>query len=1374
MVRIESNGARISAASPQAYLNRLVALAPIGDATKKHFDTTSLLQGHRETPRMEILCPIQRILRHPKLARLGMLMLAITLTSGLASAESPEPNSRLATYQTPAGDGYFAISVTPQLNQQQLDSVTKGPRSVVVVVDTSASQSGYYRNQTLDAVRSVLAGLDPEVAVSIVAVDVKATPLSDRFAKPTSDTTTKAIKNLANRLPLGNTDLAAALRTADAMLAPQSGHRSMVYVGDGSSIGDVLDAEAFGKIADSLRSNQIAVHSLAIGPTTNVQLLASIANQTGGVTLIQSDDSKATPQQMGTMLADAASHSPLWIQSATLPEGFISAHGDRLPPLRTDRDSVLIGRFEGDTAGPLVVRTVAGDQQVDLTWDLEAEPSNPDFAFLPSLVTQSNDTNGLYLATAGSGYLRETARVMTENADQLAKAGALALKRGELKGAAAVAEMALSIDPNNPQALTVSNLASDQTKLTAQIVDAEGSGLLDPQAPGIRPDPLEAPSVLMDVVEAERAQAVGRTRAEVRAQLKAARQRLSQDPTGVAASLKILLDSVQAEPDLDVRVRDELAAQIVSAIQVAGRSEVRYSETQERQQEIKAQAATTERLLQETFRHEARVKTLVDQFSSLMRENRTSEAVFEVAPQVEELEPDTVISNAMKTQGHMVHNYRRWKKAQSMRQRNFVDSLLLNEEAFVPFVDDPPLQYTDAETWQRMSRRRLDRYGAIELTGNNAAERRIYKALNDDTELKFIDEPLENVVDILKQKHSIPIVIDLRALDDLGLTPDIPVTKNLESVSLRSGLRLLLQDLDLTYMIKDEVLQITTPDAAETNLVTKVYPVGDLVVPVIQLGGGGMGGGMGGGGMFAVPDEVRLSEKATSTQTAATPATTETESENTPLVVELNQLIKVEPSEGQTEAEAWDQYFADLSFADDRQRAIHDSRLRMTIRQGLRRAEKADEAGDAEKTKLEFQRICDIVGAALRQGHAQSWMYHGLALALQGTGADQSEVERAVLSAADFAETTDDLLNVARHMNQMNMQARAIELCKKAAQLDPYKSEAYLMGLGIARQTDDLAGISWACAGVLRQAWPESLQHIEDKARLTARSTYQRLLEEGRVMEAKQFENSVSDSVVRDCVVRVSWTGQADIDLLVEEPSGTVCSLQSPRSAGGGVLLGDSFSGDEPSVAGYSESYVCPEGFSGEYRILLRRVWGNVSTGHVTVDVITDVGRPEQHYFRRQIPLTEQNALITFQVQDGRRKQPVAEAKLVDLREQQAKINRNILAQQSAGAPVDLRSAADYYRDLALSGGNRGRNPFLRNGAVGFRPDITLLPEGASLQVLGIISADRRYVRITPGPFFSQIGDVTTFNFVTGDEGTGTGGGGDAFGGGGVGGGGQL
>src|SRR5205823_11644901 len=100
-------------------------------------------------------------------------------------------------------------------------------------------------------------------------------------------------------------------------------------------------------------------------------------------------------------------------------------------------------------------------------------------------------------------------------------------------------------------------------------------------------------------------------------------------------------------------------------------------------------------------------------------------------------------------------------------------------------------------------------------------------------------------------------------LEEASVSPDTPVTKTLRGVTLRSALRLILKDLELTYVIRDEVLQITTPEDAESQLITKVYPVGDLVIPPVNMGGGmgggmmggmmgGMGGGMGRGGGGAV------------------------------------------------------------------------------------------------------------------------------------------------------------------------------------------------------------------------------------------------------------------------------------------------------------------------------------------------------------------------------------------------------------------------------------------------------------------------------------------------------------------------------------------
>ncbi len=58
------------------------------------------------------------------------------------------------------------------------------------------------------------------------------------------------------------------------------------------------------------------------------------------------------------------------------------------------------------------------------------------------------------------------------------------------------------------------------------------------------------------------------------------------------------------------------------------------------------------------------------------------------------------------------------------------------------------------------------------------------------------------------------------------------MTKNLKGISLRSALKMILDELQLKYVIHNEVLLITSPTKAESDeyMVTKAYPVADLVV----------------------------------------------------------------------------------------------------------------------------------------------------------------------------------------------------------------------------------------------------------------------------------------------------------------------------------------------------------------------------------------------------------------------------------------------------------------------------------------------------------------------------------------------------------------
>jgi len=91
---------------------------------------------------------------------------------------------------------------------------------------------------------------------------------------------------------------------------------------------------------------------------------------------------------------------------------------------------------------------------------------------------------------------------------------------------------------------------------------------------------------------------------------------------------------------------------------------------------------------------------------------------------------------------------------------------------------------------------------------------------------EFYETALQDVLKEIKQRHNIPFVPDLKALEDAGLGLDVPITASIPAgIQLRSALRLILSDLDLTYCNRTEVLIITTRQAAEETLVTVQYPI---------------------------------------------------------------------------------------------------------------------------------------------------------------------------------------------------------------------------------------------------------------------------------------------------------------------------------------------------------------------------------------------------------------------------------------------------------------------------------------------------------------------------------------------------------------------
>jgi hypothetical protein len=139
------------------------------------------------------------------------------------------------------------------------------------------------------------------------------------------------------------------------------------------------------------------------------------------------------------------------------------------------------------------------------------------------------------------------------------------------------------------------------------------------------------------------------------------------------------------------------------------------------------------------------------------------------------------------------------------------------------------------------------------------SEAAIREALEATADLDFTKTPLDDIVGVIGDFTKIDIVLDKKALADAGVATDLPMTVSLRGISVRAALGLILRNLGLTWIVRDEVVLITTPEEAENWLETRVYDVSDLVLPQSSYPFEGMyipearGGRVGaGGGMKGV------------------------------------------------------------------------------------------------------------------------------------------------------------------------------------------------------------------------------------------------------------------------------------------------------------------------------------------------------------------------------------------------------------------------------------------------------------------------------------------------------------------------------------------
>ena len=110
------------------------------------------------------------------------------------------------------------------------------------------------------------------------------------------------------------------------------------------------------------------------------------------------------------------------------------------------------------------------------------------------------------------------------------------------------------------------------------------------------------------------------------------------------------------------------------------------------------------------------------------------------------------------------------------------------------------------------------------------AEKQVQTALDAVVDASFVEVQVAEAVNQLSADHKVNVVLDLGALKALNLQQPPSVNLNVQKIKLRSVLNLLCRENGLAWIVEDEVIKVTTTQAADSRLITRTYPVADLAV----------------------------------------------------------------------------------------------------------------------------------------------------------------------------------------------------------------------------------------------------------------------------------------------------------------------------------------------------------------------------------------------------------------------------------------------------------------------------------------------------------------------------------------------------------------
>ncbi len=337
-----------------------------------------------------------------------------------------------------------------------------------------------------------------------------------------------------------------------------------------------------------------------------------------------------------------------------------------------------------------------------------------------------------------------------------------------------------------------------------------------------------------------------RLMSEVTGEIAAAEANQESEPLVVAERLQALRTRV-SQADLDGAARKQMLTIVDRAIT----AHQIYMSTNKSaiDQNMRNRQVTEHIALEDEARYktEQQVASLVETYNDLMDKHSYAEAEV-VAKQVGVIDPNSLTSRLLIANARNARTSMEYEKIKMNKEDGFIAALNDVDRAATPTSDANLLQFPDAPTWNALSERRLNRDVPESRRGMTPAETAIWDKLKQPILVDFKARPLSEVVRTLSDMTGILIHIDQASLTADGYSTEMPITLSLPSqISLQSALNIILNSQNLDFVVRNEVLLITSAKNTAQANVQRTYNVRDLVLPIpnfVTDYNSGMGGAL--------------------------------------------------------------------------------------------------------------------------------------------------------------------------------------------------------------------------------------------------------------------------------------------------------------------------------------------------------------------------------------------------------------------------------------------------------------------------------------------------------------------------------------------------